>query len=122
MEEHAKVGQQRIDALSVQGHKGELVEGIGHHCCHGQEEGQSQHQNCGCVGHGVFELFWRSPNRDARHDCQDSSDVEQRALVACIEGHPGEPVVHRQVTVGRHVGNLKVAADKSNDQAQGGNE
>jgi len=45
-------------------------------------------------------------------------DVQQRTLVSGVEGHPGEPVGHGQVAVRGHVGDLEIAADKGDHQAE----
>ena len=67
MEKHSKVGEQRVDALAVQGHKGQLGKGVGHEGHDGDEKDLNHHQGGGGVGQEVLHPFRRPPDGDGGH-------------------------------------------------------
>ena len=122
VEEHPEMGEQRVDALAVLWHKGQFVKGVGHEGHDRQEESQHQHQHAGGVGQGIPHTLRRAPHRHRRHHRQHHGDVQQRTLVAGVEGDPGETVGHCQITVAGDVGNLEVPRYKGDHQRKRGDE
>ena len=112
MEEHSQVGQQRVDALPVEGSDGKFVEGVGHECDDRQEENQGQHQHGAGVRQRVAKMTGGLPDGYAGHDRKGKGNVKQGAFVAGVEGDPGKLAGHGQVAVSGYVGHLEILGDK----------